>query len=87
VRDIIVLVKFYSPGTCDNPVEPCRIPDNYHYRFSRLNSDPLPFRGFSSLSKLDPLVVCREIELGLIYCYNIMPSPVFLVLEDLEGFK
>jgi hypothetical protein len=32
-------------------------------------------------------VICREIEPGLIYCYNVMSGPVFLVLEHLEEFK
>jgi hypothetical protein len=87
MRDVIVYVKFHSLGKCDNPGEPCRIPDNYHHPFSQLNGDSLPLRGFSSLRKPDPLVICSEIKPGLIEWYNIMPSPVFLGLEHLEEFK
>jgi hypothetical protein len=52
-----------------------------------MNDDQLPLRGFASLGKPDPLVICREIEPGLIECYNVMSRPILLVLEHLEEFK
>jgi hypothetical protein len=67
MRNVIVRVKFPSLGKCDNPVKPCRISDNCHHHFSRLNGDLLPLRGFNPLRRLDPFVTCREIEPGLIY--------------------
>jgi hypothetical protein len=41
MRDVMVGVKFHSLGKGDNPVEPCRIPNNCHHHFSRLDGDPL----------------------------------------------
>jgi hypothetical protein len=32
-------------------------------------------------------VICREVEPGLICCYNVMPRPACLVLEHLEEVK
>jgi hypothetical protein len=87
MRDVIVRVNFYSLGKCDNPGESCRIPDNCHHYFARLNGDPLPLLGFSSLRRPDPLVICREMEPGLTQCYLVMLRPVFLLLKDLEEFK
>jgi hypothetical protein len=62
MKDIIVCVKCHSLGKCNNPVGPCRIPDNCHHRFSQLNSAVLPLRGFTSLRKPDLLGICREME-------------------------
>jgi hypothetical protein len=59
MRDVIVRVKFHSLTKYDNPVELCRIPDSCHHYFSRLDGDPLPLRGFGSLKKPGPLVICR----------------------------
>jgi hypothetical protein len=87
MRNVMTRVKFHSLGKCDNPIEPCRIPDNCHDHFSRLNGDSLLLRGFDSLGKPDPLMIYRNIESGFISCYNVIPRPVFLMLGHLEEFK